>query len=346
MSNWKKGLGVVPVTPARPGRRTVSACLIVRDEEATLARCLTSLLGAVEEIVVVDTGSQDGTIEIARKHGAVVGHFAWQDDFAAARNAALDLARGDWVLSIDADEWLADEDARNYLRAAAQTRENVAYVPYIRMPNGQGHWASTRLFPRVGSRWEHRVHEQIRLPRRDTTGIHDESFLLLHDGYEGTEEEKAARQRRNQTLLDRQLQESRPGSDAYRHAVIYSARALENPLSEANLATMEEALLAAVPHDEISTQLLTYRLYRHWLETGNFDEIDRVNNLLWKAGARGPLVHYARAVGYFEEGKNADALAALELAERVNDWVHVRAGLRPLFVRLRDMLTEAPRENG
>jgi glycosyltransferase involved in cell wall biosynthesis len=89
----------------------ISACLIVKDEERHLDRCLSSLQGIVDEIVVVDTGSTDGTLEIAQSHGAVIGSFDWCDDFSAARNASLDLATGDWVLWIDADEALTPESA-------------------------------------------------------------------------------------------------------------------------------------------------------------------------------------------------------------------------------------------
>lgn len=84
----------------------LSACLIVRDEERFLDRCLASLRGTVDEICVLDTGSRDRTREIARAHGAVLGSFEWNDDFAAARNACLDMASGDWILQVDADEEL------------------------------------------------------------------------------------------------------------------------------------------------------------------------------------------------------------------------------------------------
>ncbi len=101
------------------GSPRISLCVIARDEEATLARCLASAAPFVDELVVVDTGSTDRTIEIARAWGAVVGRFAWCDDFAAARNAALDLASGDWILSLDADETLDQTTAPN-LRALAR----------------------------------------------------------------------------------------------------------------------------------------------------------------------------------------------------------------------------------
>lgn len=84
----------------------LSACLIVRDEERFLDRCLASLRGHVDEICVLDTGSGDRTVEIARSHGAILGSRPWDDDFSAARNASLDLASGDWILQVDADEEL------------------------------------------------------------------------------------------------------------------------------------------------------------------------------------------------------------------------------------------------
>lgn len=84
--------------------------MIVKNEEANLARCLRSVAGAVDEIVVVDTGSQDRTIEIAKSFGATVVEWAWRDDFAAARNVSLDHATGDWILFLDADEELFRED--------------------------------------------------------------------------------------------------------------------------------------------------------------------------------------------------------------------------------------------
>ncbi len=84
----------------------LSAVLIVKNEERMLPRCLESLAGKVDEIVIVDTGSTDGTLEIANS-ADVVSSYEWSDDFSAARNYAKGLASGDWVLSIDADEVLS-----------------------------------------------------------------------------------------------------------------------------------------------------------------------------------------------------------------------------------------------
>src|SRR3989338_8433001 len=82
----------------------LSACLIVKNESLILSRCLESLRSFVDEIIVVDTGSTDNTMEIARSYDAQVKHFTWIDNFSAARNESLRHASGDWILYIDADE--------------------------------------------------------------------------------------------------------------------------------------------------------------------------------------------------------------------------------------------------
>ncbi len=105
--------------------------MIVKNEEAFLGRCLDSVRDVAAQIVVVDTGSTDRTIDIAKEHGAEVHHFAWCDDFSAARNAALEHATGDWVLSLDADEELLPEH-KETLRREMQDAAVLGYrLPII-----------------------------------------------------------------------------------------------------------------------------------------------------------------------------------------------------------------------
>ncbi len=87
-------------------RKTVSLCVIARDEEATIGMAIKSVLALVDEVIVVDTGSHDNTRIIAEGYGARVVDIAWADDFSAVRNIALNEAACDWVLVLDADEYL------------------------------------------------------------------------------------------------------------------------------------------------------------------------------------------------------------------------------------------------
>ncbi len=101
-------------------RPRLSVCLIVKNEELFLESCLASVQGVADEIIIVDTGSTDGTKKIARKFTDRIYDFAWCDDFAAARNESLKYARGDWVLLLDADEMINQDDRHFLLEAVNQ----------------------------------------------------------------------------------------------------------------------------------------------------------------------------------------------------------------------------------
>lgn len=104
----------------------ITACLIVKNEEQLLAQTLPNLQRYLDEIILVNTGSSDNTVAVARQYGAQVCHFAWCDDFAAARNESLKHATGDWVLWVDADEYLTGDD----LKAMRTLLENAAAPAY------------------------------------------------------------------------------------------------------------------------------------------------------------------------------------------------------------------------
>lgn len=121
----------------------ISLCMIVRDEERNLARCLDSVAQVVDEIVVVDTGSQDRTREIARRYGAQVYTFPWMNDFALARNFALRLARYEWILVLDADETLRTEEHKRLRQLIATAGELQGF--YLKVVNYFG-WGDPEDF--------------------------------------------------------------------------------------------------------------------------------------------------------------------------------------------------------
>jgi glycosyltransferase involved in cell wall biosynthesis len=160
----------------------LSLAMIVKNEARSLARCLQSVQAISHEMVVVDTGSTDGTVEIARQSGAEISHFEWVNDFAAARNYALAQTTGDWILILDADEW-ADESLAREIAVFMRGPPAVGRVQQVsdfrrHHQTFRSQCLVPRLFPR-GAHYEGRVHEQLisPLPRVNLRGE------LWHDGY-------------------------------------------------------------------------------------------------------------------------------------------------------------------
>lgn len=200
--------------PHRPAGPLLSACLIVRDERELLPGCLWSLHGLADEVVVYDTGSTDGTQDLARTAGAVVIQGDWHDDFARARNAALSHCRGEWVLTIDADELFAGEAAA--LRAALDGAPLDAFAVEIvnRGDDAAGdlRHRACRLHRRAEFRWTGRLHEQLvhrRAGSAYTYGVADAAWLI-HSGY--TPERVAARGKGERNLRLAML-DAAPGTD-------------------------------------------------------------------------------------------------------------------------------------
>lgn len=150
----------------------ISAVLIVKNEEEVLARCLESVKEA-DEIIIVDTGSEDKTIEIAKKYtDKVFGDFTWCDDFSKARNHAKTKATGDWILSIDADEFLHDfSKVREAVNLAEQRQVLAVNCTMVAEDNGQ-EFNFPRLFknsPQVW--WNGAVHNHLSVLGEDTGNV-------------------------------------------------------------------------------------------------------------------------------------------------------------------------------
>ena len=107
---------------------TISLCMIVRNEQEVLARCLESVQGAADEIIIVDTGSTDATEEIARRYTERVYFFPWQENFSAARNFSFSKAQKEYCMWMDADDVLEQEDREALIRLKAQLPQDVDVV--------------------------------------------------------------------------------------------------------------------------------------------------------------------------------------------------------------------------
>lgn len=211
---------------------TLGAVLIVKDEEARLGACLAALEGAVDEVVVYDTGSADSTVEIARSAGATVIEGFWDDDFAAARNRALASATTEWVLSVDADEVLvADAGAlRRWLRTVDGDLALVRVVSPSTAASVEGDEVRAyRLFRRSSARWEGALHEQV-VPREGVARWTPCSTLpdlhLLHSGYALGHENVAGKAHRNLLVAERAQRAISADDPRWPEATVAYARAL------------------------------------------------------------------------------------------------------------------------
>ncbi|MGB9767199.1 MAG: tetratricopeptide repeat-containing glycosyltransferase family 2 protein [Sulfurihydrogenibium sp.] len=168
----------------------VSACIIAKNEEHNLPRLLESIKGKFDEIVLVDTGSTDKTVDIAKQYGAKVYYREWQG-FADARQYAVDMATGDWIWFFDADCELEEEEYQKFKRILLTVNDNPTIegigVVYKNLgPNGQVKALSStvhihRKHPDLV--WEGKIHERVVNKKTDTITIPPYRVSVLHYGY-------------------------------------------------------------------------------------------------------------------------------------------------------------------
>lgn len=211
----------------------ITLAMIARNEERCLARCLSSVKGHVDAIVVVDTGSTDHTSDIARSFGARVEQIEWPGAFDAARNVSLSLVETEWVLRLDADEWLVEGHAA-YLAQAAACQDAFGYLLVCRnvFPDaGYGEQLSLRLWRNkrdlkfVGIIHEHLDPEALERAT-DKRKVFESRIAFYHDGY--LPELSAEKEIRNVPLLRREL-ELRPGQIYYEIELAGSLERLGDP---------------------------------------------------------------------------------------------------------------------
>ena len=179
----------------------ISAAIIAKDEEEHIGRLLESLVGLVDEVVLIDTGSSDRTIDIAREFGATIIRSPWAGDFSYHRNEAIEACNGKYVLIVDADDEVVDTDfneTRTMLAGGEVT--DVMMVRYrITYPSSAGITIMTpRLFRKdSGARYVHRIHEQLRVTERCPVMV--SNVAILHHGY-CSEEEMIRKEERNLSI--------------------------------------------------------------------------------------------------------------------------------------------------
>jgi glycosyltransferase involved in cell wall biosynthesis len=198
----------------------ISLCMIVKNEERFLAECLESVKDVVDEINIIDTGSTDRTVEIARSYGANVDFREWRGDFAWARNEVIAMATRRWTLVLDADEELERESRSlvNSLRTTPATMTSV-YINIINLindPTGMGTMSHRliRIFP-TGQKLRYKgvIHETIGMQNGEPTSAVLSPITILHKGYTAEMLTERDKDSRNKPLVSRAYEEN--GDDSF-----------------------------------------------------------------------------------------------------------------------------------
>ncbi|NIM04775.1 MAG: tetratricopeptide repeat protein [Armatimonadetes bacterium] len=298
---------------------TLSVCMIVRDEEETLARCLRSVQKAADEIVVVDTGSKDRTVEIAREFDAKIGHFEWCDDFAAARNYALGLTSCDWILTMDADDEMdpgGDAGLRLFINGRPEA-EACWMRTRIPCPGGfETFIEHPRLFRNhIGLHYVNSVHEQLAYPdgRRVAPQI-STSITVYHHGYIATPEEVNGRHERNLRILQAEIE--RKPDDALTH--FFLAKEYRSPGNfEKALPHLRRALELLAEQNGSFLRLKTFSYLGETLVAlGRPEEAERIYEEAFEYFPDNPGLWFGMGEARLALGRAEEAVHAYETATR------------------------------
>jgi len=255
----------------------LSLCMILKDEEKGLPGCLASVKGWVDEIIVVDTGSSDRTVEIALQQGARVFHHSWEGDFSKHQNQSVDYAAGDWVLQMDGDEALQEGSGPLIRQAILDADADSFYMTVLSFFNqgASSSWESKiRLFRRRANiRYENIVHKQLKGYRRPKVL----AATILHYGYDLSPEEQRKKYERTSTLLRRQIAED-PENYWHRHnlAVSLASNSLYSEAVEIGLSALSLAKPQAM---ELPNILWTsYIVAASCLKLGDLQRAEEIAN--------------------------------------------------------------------
>jgi glycosyltransferase involved in cell wall biosynthesis/Tfp pilus assembly protein PilF len=230
-------------TAAQSKRQTISCCMIVKNEEAFLKQCLESVKDYVDEIIIVDTGSTDRTVEIARNYTNKVYFHPWEDSFSKARNQALSYVTCDWVFQIDADEELVEGSGPKLRQTVSEAGQADAIYVNIISTYGKGRKKARHNFERLFKNngvihYEGIVHNQV----VGAASIKASKIETMHYGYDIEEKKSNEKFIRTTELLKQQIVEN-PEDPMPHHylGTSYLTRGMNKECAEESVLAIELA---------------------------------------------------------------------------------------------------------
>lgn len=275
----------------------ISVCIIAKNEEKNIRRCLESLKPYPFEIIVADTGSSDRTKETASLYTEHVYDFAWRDDFAAAKNFAVSKASHAYVLILDSDEYIQSLDFEKMSAEIAAHPNDVGRIRRVNILTRENEiqekkeWIN-RIFPKDAYHYEGRIHEQVEPFIGGDYATYPVPLVIGHTGYDLPEEKKKEKARRNIALLQKELAALEETDDEahmpyilyqlgkgyymareYEDACAYFARGLSydlNPKLEYVIDMVETYGYALINSNQTQTALFFENIYEEFGDTADF----------------------------------------------------------------------------
>lgn len=232
---------------------TLSLCMIVKNEEKYLPQCLESVRDLVDEMIIVDTGSTDSTVQIAEKYGAQIYHHPWQGSFSEARNYGLQFATCDWILQLDADEELEKEDIPLLKNIIQNDQLHAVFLAILNdTKTGWSKHYFQRLFRRGKARYEGIVHNQLKYNGPD----HKSEVRIYHWGYNLSEDVMQKKFKRTEDLLLQQLEKD--PADPFTHQNYVRVVRAQERLEDVVQAAKHALKVARHRMDHIHYQMIVY----------------------------------------------------------------------------------------
>ncbi|MBU5212194.1 glycosyltransferase family 2 protein [Heyndrickxia oleronia] len=190
----------------------ISLCMIVKNEEKVIERCLSSVVNLVDEIIIVDTGSTDRTKEIASMYTSNIYNFEWINDFSAARNFAASKASGEWILVLDADEYVDEENFKDFVQQLKDDNGKFDTY-YAKIINFTGNFGENlvqnfhdRIYKNNGEiSYYRKIHEQFKSNKNESIKNKHSKLVIFHSGYLNHTVSEKDKNVRNKELLDQEI---------------------------------------------------------------------------------------------------------------------------------------------
>lgn len=242
--------------------------MIVKNEEDCIGRCLASVKDVVDEIIIVDTGSKDGTIRICESFGAKIYQFPWNGSFADARNFGIERASGDWILWLDADEEFDSADAGQLRKQVQEANYDIIAIHLINFYGDKADMdkvseiAHHRLFRNgMNIKFINKIHEVLHAPEKlklkENGRIGFLDSKLYHYGYMNQVVAKKDKHKRNLELLEKEIEmgEATPWTHYYIAAEYYQMKKYNEAFINANLSIFEFLKIGHIPPPSILYKL-------------------------------------------------------------------------------------------